>query len=58
MEHEEFMDVAEYLMREFNKHNTHWSKMIKRGWARRKAYKKDPRLMIGDVKKAFKWVFG
>jgi len=45
-------------MREFNKHNTHWSKMIKRGWARRKAYKKDPRLMIGDVKKAFKWVFG
>jgi radical SAM superfamily enzyme YgiQ (UPF0313 family) len=55
MEHEEFMRIAEYLMKEFNKHNTHWSKMLSRGWSRRKAYKKDPKLLIGDVKKAFKW---
>ena len=58
MQYEEFMDVAEYLMKEFNKHNTHWTKMLRRGWSRRKAYKKDLKLMIADVKKASKWMFG
>ena len=57
IEHDEFMQVAEYLMKEFNKHNTHWTKMVRRGWSRRKTYKKDPKLMLGDVRKAFKWMF-
>jgi len=55
MEYEEFIEVAEYLMKEFNKHNTHLSKMIKRGWARKKAYIKDPGLLINDAKKAIRW---
>lgn len=58
MEYEEFIKIADYLMKEFNKHNTHWSKLIRRGWSRKRAYKKDPRLMIGDVNKAFKWAVG
>lgn len=57
MEYVEFMEIAEYLMKEFNRHNTHWAKMLRRGWSRRKAYIKDPKLMSDDVKKAFKWVF-
>lgn len=55
MEHEEFMEVAEYLMKEFNKHNTHWTRMVRRGWSRRKAYRKDPKLLIRDARKAIKW---
>lgn len=58
MEYNEFMETAEYLMKGFNKHNTYLTKMLKRGWSRKKAYKKDPKLMIGDIKKAFKWVTG
>jgi radical SAM superfamily enzyme YgiQ (UPF0313 family) len=58
MGYNEFVQVAEYLMKEFNSHNTHWTKMLKRGWSRKKAYKKNPKLMLGDVKKAFKWAFG
>jgi len=57
MEYEKFIEVAEYLMKEFNKHNTHWTKMLRRGWSRRKAYLNDPALMMSDIKKAFKWLF-
>ncbi len=58
MKHHKFMELAEYLMNEFNRHNTHWTRMLKRGWARRLTYRKNPRLMGADVKKAFKWAFG
>ena len=58
MEYKEFMEVAEYLMKEFNRHNTCWINMFRRGFSRKKAYMKDPKLMIGDIKKALKWVFG
>lgn len=55
MEYEEFIEVAECLMKEFNKHNTRWSKMIRRGWARKRAYIKEPGLLINDAEKAIKW---
>lgn len=57
MEYEEFINTAEYMINEFNRHNTRWGKMLRRGWARRAVYKRDPRLMLGDIKKAFKWAF-
>jgi len=33
MERRKFMELAQYLMSEFNKHNTHWTRMLSRGWA-------------------------
>lgn len=56
MDYKEFIKVAYYLMDEFNKHNTHWIKILKRAWSRRKAYKNDPCLMVEDIKKVFKWI--
>jgi len=58
MGYEEFIEIAEYLMGEFNNHNTHWINMARRGWSRRKTYIKDPGLLFGDIKKAVKWVVG
>jgi radical SAM superfamily enzyme YgiQ (UPF0313 family) len=58
MDYDEFNQIADYMMNEFNKHNKHWSKMLNRGWSRRKAYKKDPGLLLGDLRKAAKWITG
>ncbi|MEW5946475.1 MAG: radical SAM protein [bacterium] len=58
LDHGEFLETAGFLMKEFNGHNTHWTNMLRRGWSRRKAYKKDPKLMLGDVRKAFRWALG
>ena len=55
MEYKEFIEVTEYLMNEFNRHNTHWFKMVRRGWSRKKSYIKDPKLLLGDIRKAVKW---
>jgi radical SAM superfamily enzyme YgiQ (UPF0313 family) len=45
------------LMKKFHKHNTRITNLLRRGWARRQVYCKEPKLMFGDMKKAVKWAF-
>lgn len=50
-----FEQLTRKMMREFHNHNTKVSAMMRRGWARRRAYTKDTSLLIGDIKKAITW---
>jgi anaerobic magnesium-protoporphyrin IX monomethyl ester cyclase len=52
-----FNDLAGSMMAAFHKHNTQMKNIIRRGWARRNAYKSDFRLLVGDAAKAIKWRF-
>lgn len=55
MEHEKFDALVTFMMQEFHRHNTKIRNILKRGWARRLAYRHDPYLMLKDIRKAFKW---
>ncbi|MBI5233475.1 MAG: B12-binding domain-containing radical SAM protein [Deltaproteobacteria bacterium] len=57
MDHEEFSELAHYLMEEFDRYNTGFSRLLRRGWSRKKAYSKDMGLMFKDMKKAARWTF-
>jgi anaerobic magnesium-protoporphyrin IX monomethyl ester cyclase len=52
-----FNELANSMMAGFHKHNTQMMNIIRRGWARRKAYRGDLRLLAGDAAKAIKWRF-
>lgn len=54
----EFDRLVTFLMTEFHKHNTKLSNIIRRGWARRLTYYKEPKLMLSDIKKALRWWWG
>jgi len=55
IEPERFEELTRMMMDEFHKHNTRLSAMVRRGWARRLAYKHDTSLLYGDLKKAATW---
>jgi radical SAM superfamily enzyme YgiQ (UPF0313 family) len=50
-----FNELASSMMAAFHKHNTQMKNIVRRGWARRNAYKSDIRLLAGDAAKAIKW---
>jgi len=50
-----FNALAGEMMGAFHKHNTQMRNIVRRGWARRNAYKSDIRLLVSDVTKAIKW---
>ena len=54
----EFDRLVTFLMTEFHKHNTKLRNIIRRGWARRLTYYKEPKLMLNDIKKALRWWWG
>ena len=55
---ERFEELVDSMTRVFHKHNTHWTRMARRGWARRKAYLSDWKLLHGDSRKAINWILG
>ncbi len=56
IEKEKFDELVTLLMAGFHKHNTKIGNIFRRGWARRFVYIRDPKLILGDVKKALKWI--
>ena len=55
---DQFEELVDFMTRAFHKHNTHWTRMARRGWSRRKAYWSDWRLFLGDSRKAINWILG
>ena len=55
IEPERFEELTGIMMAEFHKHNTRLQAMLRRGWARRLAYKNDTSLLFNDIKKAIAW---
>lgn len=53
---ERFDRLVEQMTTAFHKHNTQFSRLARRGWARRKTYRKDTHLLLGDCKKAANWI--
>ena len=53
---ERFDELTNFMMDAFHKHNTQPRNLIRRGWARRKVYMNDQKLLISDCKKALNWV--
>ena len=51
-----FEELTDFMIKAFDKHNKAFSKMAKRGWIRKKAYLNDPKLLIGDLRKAISWL--
>ena len=56
IEKQSFDRLIDFLMDEFHRHNTRLSNIVRRGWARRFVYIRDPKLMLGDIRKALKWI--
>ena len=52
---QKFDALVNFLMAGFHKHNTKLKNIIRRGWTRRYVYIQDPKLMLGDIKKALMW---
>lgn len=50
--HQRFQDLSERASREFHKHNSNLFNLIRRGFARRKAYMYDPSLLKRDFGRA------
>lgn len=53
---ERFEELVTFMSNAFEKHNSKFNNLLRRGWARRRAYLGDLGLLWGDCKKAFKWV--
>lgn len=53
---EKFDEISAFMMEKFHKHNTKLTNMLRRGWARRRVYARDRRLLVDDLKKAFRWL--
>ncbi|NQU17440.1 MAG: B12-binding domain-containing radical SAM protein [Candidatus Saganbacteria bacterium] len=51
-----FVELTDFMMREFHKHNTRFFNIARRGWIRRRAYKADPGLFVSDCKKVASWL--
>ncbi len=49
---EEFEEMADYMMDKFNHHNTRLNALARRGWARRKTYAADWKMLVHDCRKA------
>lgn len=56
IEKQKLDELVTLLMDGFHKHNTKLSNIIRRGWARRKVYMKDFKLLFGDIKKVLIWL--
>lgn len=55
---DQFDRLSSSLMKKFHKHNTRFTNLLRRGWARRRVYYNEPKLMFNDMKKAVKWALG
>ena len=53
---ERFQELVDFMTKAFDRHNKSLDKMVKRGWARKKVYLSDVRLLYSDVKKAISWI--
>jgi len=53
---ERFQELVDFMTKAFDRHNKSLDKMAKRGWARKKVYLSDVRLLYSDVKKAISWI--
>lgn len=53
---ERFEELATFMSNAFEKHNTKFTSLMRRGWARRHAYMGDVGLLWDDCKKAFNWI--
>lgn len=56
MDHERYTGIVDWMMEKFHEHNKKLSNLVRRGWSRRRAYAHDRRLLLGDMKKAIKWI--
>ena len=56
VEKDRYNELVAFMMEKFHKHNTKIPNMVRRGWARRKAYARDFNLLFGDLKKSFRWL--
>lgn len=54
--HEKFEKLTDFMTEAFHKHNTKVINLVRRGWARRRAYRAEPKLMASDIRKVVKWV--
>ena len=53
----EFDRLVSFLTEEFHKHNIKLTNILRRAWARRRMYFNAPKLMLADIKKAYRWIF-
>lgn len=53
---EKFDTLSEFMMDAFHKHNTRLKNIIRRAWARRFVYLRDPKLLLSDIKKGLNWI--
>ena len=53
---EKFDELTNFMMGAFHQHNTQLKNILRRGLARKRVYLGDPILLLGDLKKAFKWI--
>ncbi|MCK4545883.1 MAG: radical SAM protein [Candidatus Eisenbacteria sp.] len=58
MEPDQFAEVAGRMREIFHKHNTRPKGLLRRAWARRRAYIGDPRLVFSDCRKVVSWLSG
>lgn len=54
---EKFEKLAVLMSEDFHKHNTQLKNILRRGWARRRVYLNDFKLLKGDIKKVMQWAF-
>ena len=56
IDNEKFEKLANFMMDAFHKHNTKMINLVRRGWARRRAYRSEPKMLASDIRKVIKWV--
>jgi radical SAM superfamily enzyme YgiQ (UPF0313 family)/glycosyltransferase involved in cell wall biosynthesis len=55
---EKFDGLIDFMSKAFHRHNTKFSNIARRAWARRKTYLSDRALFFSDIKKALTWLYG
>ena len=53
---ERFEQLSRHILDEFNRHNKKFTRLLKRGAARRKMYCSNPKAFFKDIKRVFKWI--
>jgi len=56
IEPDRFRALADHMMEVFHRHNTRPRALVRRAWARRKAYLRDRRLLWSDCRRVLTWV--